>query len=189
MKLNDPFTKEELKASVYLMKQNLANVFEKIDEKIFFQVPNQGWSPAENVQHINKVTKLLTLSYSTPKFIASLIFGEGDSNSRRMQSVGDVYLDALSKGQNSGPFAPSKEKIDGNTAKRKTELLLEWNQAWDKYALALEDWNEEQLDKIRMPHPFLGKITAREMYMVGMLHPIHHCNIVSKRLNQEWSYF
>jgi hypothetical protein len=82
-----------------------------------------------------------------------------------------------------------KEREDGNTDKRKKELIIEWNKAWDKYALAIDQWNEEQLNKVLMPHPFLGKIPAREMYMIGMLHPIHHCNIVSKRLNQEWNYF
>ncbi len=189
MKLNDPYTKEELKAWVRTMKQKLAATFDSFEEKVFFQKPESGWSPAENLQHINRVTKLLPLSFSTPKFLASLVFGETSEPSRRFQEFGDVYLGALSKGQNSGPFAPKTEKVEGDIIKRKKELIDDWNKAWDKYELAIENWSEEQLDKVLMPHPFLGKITSREMYMVGMLHPIHHCQIVAKRLNQEWNYF
>ena len=162
MKLTDPYTKEELKNFVLTLKRNLETRFNSLEEKIFFQKSTTGWSPAENMQHINRVTRLLTLTFATPKFLASIVFGESATPARRFQVVGDIYLEALSKGQNSGPFAPNKEKVDGDTGKRKGEL---------------------------MPHPFLGKIPAREMYMIGMLHPIHHCNIVSKRLNQEWTYF
>ena len=189
MKLTDPYTKEELKNFVLTLKRNLETRFNSLEEKIFFQKPTTGWSPAENMQHINRVTRLLTLTFATPKFLASIVFGESTTPARRFQVVGDIYLEALSKGQNSGPFAPNKEKVDGDTGKRKGELILEWNKAWDKYALAIDQWSEEQLNKVLMPHPFLGKIPAREMYMIGMLHPIHHCNIVSKRLNQEWTYF
>jgi hypothetical protein len=189
MKLSDPYKKEELKNSVYDLKNNLRQAFDAIPEDTFFKKTAIGWSPAENVQHINRVTKLLTLSFSTPKFLASLVFGETGKPAPRIKEVADVYLDALRKGQQSGPFTPKTEKTDGDLPKRKFELLSDWDYCWDKYALALANWDEEQLDKILMPHPFLGKIPAREMYMVGMLHPIHHSEIVSRRLMQEWSYF
>ncbi|MBP9886488.1 MAG: DinB family protein [Leptospiraceae bacterium] len=189
MKFSDPYTKEELIDSVQRIKTNFETVIQNMPDTDFFKRPETGWSPAENFQHIIKVTRLLSLSFSAPKFLASLVFGEVTNSAPRIHQVADVYLDALKKGQNSGPFTPSKESIEGDSPKRKLELLSDWNKSWDKYGLAVKDWNEEQLDKILMPHPFLGKIPAREMYMIGILHPIHHLEIVAKRLGKEWNYF
>ena len=189
MKLSEPYTKEELKNAVLTMKTNLGIVIHDLPDEIFFKRPDTGWSPAENIQHIIKVTRLLGLSFSTPKFLASLMFGEIGIPAPNMNLVADVYLEALRKGQNSGPFTPSNESTEGDLTKRKKELLANWNKSWDKYSLAIQNWSEEELDKILMPHPFLGKIPAREMYMIGMLHPIHHLEIVRNRIKKEWQYF
>lgn len=189
MKFGEPYTKEELTKSVQIMKVNLETAIGDLSLDDFFRHPQIGWSVAENIQHIIKVTRLLSLSFSAPKFLASLIFGEIASPARSITQVAEIYLSELKKGQNSGPFTPSHESVTENSAKRKKELMLDWNKSWDKYSLAIENWNEQDLDKILMPHPFLGKIPAREMYMIGMLHPIHHLEIVSKRISREWNYF
>ena len=189
MKLSEPYTKEELKNAAETLKINFAKIFNDLPDEIFFQQFKSGWSPAENIQHITKVTRVLALSFSTPKFLSSLVFGEIVIPAPGMNHVANIYLEALRKGQNSGPFTPTKENPEGEVLKRKKDLLNDWNKYWDKYKLAIDSWSEEQLDKILMPHPFLGKIPAREMYMIGLLHLIHHLEILSKRLGTSWSYF
>lgn len=189
MKLSDPYTKDELKIAIDSLKNNLANSFQAIEENIFFQKPTKGWSPAENVQHLNRVTFALRLTFITPKILASLFFGETKNSSRRMEQMAVVYLEALRQGKDSGFFKAQTENPESKASKRKAELITEWNSEWDKYKLAVDSWSEDELDRVLMPHPFLGKITAREMYMVGILHPVHHANIVSSRLGVNWNYF
>ncbi|HNC01336.1 MAG TPA: hypothetical protein PLS71_24040, partial [Leptospiraceae bacterium] len=92
MTLSNPFNKSELKSAIQDLKQNLANSFQAIDEKTFFQKPEKGWSPAENIQHMNRVTKVLGLTYVTPKFIASFIFGETNHKSKTMNEMATIYL-------------------------------------------------------------------------------------------------
>jgi hypothetical protein len=47
---------------------------------------------------------------------------------------------------------------------------------------AFESWNEEDLDTIRLPHPLLGKITAREMIYFTLYHAKHHVTATKDRL-------
>ena len=188
MNLSNPFTKIELRDAVQSLKNNLYGSFEEVPESLFFQKSGNGWSLAENIQHMNRVTRALALFFLTPKVLASVIFGKA-TNVRPMSEVAIIYLDALSKGQNAGLFVPVTENLNEKIEERKKELLIEWNRRWDKYYGALEKWDEAQLDGILMPHPFLGKIPAKEMYMIGILHPVHHSEIISKRLGRSWKYF
>jgi hypothetical protein len=49
-------------------------------------------------------------------------------------------------------------------------------------ARALEHWTEMDLDRCRLPHPLLGKITVREMLFFTLYHYEHHWAIVAERL-------
>lgn len=46
---------------------------------------------------------------------------------------------------------------------------------------ALRKWNEKSLDKLRLPHPLLGKLTVREMTFFTLYHDRHHLRSVRQR--------
>ncbi|MCB1178791.1 MAG: DinB family protein, partial [Leptospiraceae bacterium] len=182
---DNPYSKEELKKAALLLKENLFNFFQSIPENELFEYPQKGWSPAENIVHMNKVTKLLGLTFYSPKFISNFFFGENkEKTSKPFSEISDIYLKALKEGKDSGPFTPGKENPLEKITKRKDEILSDWNKNLDKYSTVLENWKEEDLDSTLTLHPFLGKITVREMYMIGILHPVHHSSIVAERLEK-----
>jgi hypothetical protein len=47
---------------------------------------------------------------------------------------------------------------------------------------ALEPWREKDLETLWMPHPILGKITAREMIHFVIYHAEHHVAATKRRL-------
>jgi uncharacterized damage-inducible protein DinB len=47
---------------------------------------------------------------------------------------------------------------------------------------ALERWSDRNLDRIQLPHPILGKITAREMVFFTIYHGHHHIAAAKSRL-------
>jgi hypothetical protein len=47
---------------------------------------------------------------------------------------------------------------------------------------SLEHWSDRNLDRIRLPHPILGKITAREMVFFITYHGPHHIAAAKSRL-------
>ena len=47
---------------------------------------------------------------------------------------------------------------------------------------ALEAWDDVDLDRCRLPHPLLGKLTVREMMFFTLYHYEHHRAIIARRL-------
>jgi hypothetical protein len=47
---------------------------------------------------------------------------------------------------------------------------------------AVDSWREADLDRYRLPHPLLGKLTLREMLFFTLYHNYHHVRNVAKRL-------
>jgi hypothetical protein len=48
---------------------------------------------------------------------------------------------------------------------------------------ALDRWSEAALDSVQMPHPLLGRLTAREMIFFTLYHNQHHVEVVRRRLD------
>lgn len=44
-------------------------------------------------------------------------------------------------------------------------------------------WKEKSLDKKRMPHPLLGKITVREMLYITVFYSRHHLTNIEQKIN------
>jgi len=44
------------------------------------------------------------------------------------------------------------------------------------------DWSELQMDRIRLPHPVLGKLSVREMLFFTLYHNQHHLDAAKRRL-------
>jgi hypothetical protein len=42
--------------------------------------------------------------------------------------------------------------------------------------------SEEELDDIFLPHPLLGKVTLRELYLFNIYHILHHHNKTEENL-------
>ena len=45
-------------------------------------------------------------------------------------------------------------------------------------------WSERALDRYRLPHPLLGRLTVREMLLFTLYHSVHHFSLVSTRVEQ-----
>ena len=45
-------------------------------------------------------------------------------------------------------------------------------------------WGELALDRYRLPHPLLGRLTVREMLLFTLYHSVHHFNLVSTRVEE-----
>jgi hypothetical protein len=46
---------------------------------------------------------------------------------------------------------------------------------------AVERWPERALDRYRLPHPLMGKLTVREMLLFTLVHNIHHVRVAERR--------
>ena len=135
-----------------------------------------AWTPAEHLDHINKAVSAVARGIGTSRLLLLLRFGWGRRPSRTFDEVRDDYLSRLAAGGVArGGFVPTIRDLDAAEAsERQKELLARWQRVNGRLCTALQKWSARDLDRIRLPHPLLGKITTREMVYFTIYHNHHH---------------
>lgn len=91
------------------------------------------------------------------------------------------YREKLARGGNAGRFAPRAVPAPDDASARQREIISEFRAAVRDLANAAERWSERDLDRYRLPHPLLGKLTLREMLFFTLYHYGHHRDNVIRR--------
>lgn len=177
----DPYTKEEIASAAVHLEASVRGFFEELAADVFFSRPSVGWSAAENLKHLIKAAAAVNLGLATPRPLLG-VFGLSREKSRRLSAVREAYLARLAAGARAGIYAPFGEPPPADGEARRAGLLGKWNRTQARFVKALNGWSEEELDRYRLPHPIIGRISVREMCMFGLLHVEHHIGIVRARL-------
>lgn len=186
MEIGDPFTKDELIAAFSKANKDISRYFSSIALAQFFTAPANKWSPAANLDHLIKSITPVTIALRLPTFLLAILFGKATVSSKRVGEIKQIYLRKLAEGAKaSRAFIPKNNKNLSDPAKGKELLITEWNKATEKLMLSFSQWNEDELEKIRLPHPILGKLTVREMMLFTLYHYSHHLNNVEKLLKEK----
>src|SRR6185369_6710340 len=101
--------------------------------------------------------------------------------SRDYGGLRDVYRGILAGGGKAGRFAPALEALPADPAAWRRALMGRRELAAEALERAIEPWSETALDRYRMPHPLLGKLTVREMLFFTLYHNLHHIQNVARR--------
>ncbi len=130
------------------------------------------WSPAQQAEHLVKSVHPVTLAFSLPKFVLPLIFGRANRQSRTYDDLIAKYKAKLAAGGTaSKPFVPG---IPENPA----AVYAELEKTVASLCNRMENFSEEQLDTLILPHPLLGKLTLREMLYFTAYHARHHQQLI-----------
>ncbi len=179
--IRDPQSRKELLAALQSIHRQAAELFDAVPEGEFFRRPAEDvWSPGESVIHLVKSVKAVADGMKLPRLLLRVLFGAGGS-SRTYGDVRESYLEALAGGAvATGRFVPSAPPQGGSGAQSRSRALAGWRRAGDSLEKAVRKWSEADLDKYRLPHPVLGKITVREMLFFTHYHDRHHLQIVRR---------
>jgi hypothetical protein len=142
----------------------------------------EAWSPADNVRHLIKSTVPVTKALGMPGLALRGLFGLADEPSRSYTEVRAAYHEVLAAGGDAGKFAPSEAPAPEDPGAWQRELVDTLRTSVADLASAAEAWNEDDLDRYRLPHPLLGKLTLREMLFFTLYHYAHHRENVVRRL-------
>ncbi|MFY0650943.1 MAG: DinB family protein [Cyclobacteriaceae bacterium] len=146
-----------------------------VDTELYEKQVNSKWTIKENLEHIYLSTNPVAKGLTLPKL--TFLGFRSKNGSRSMERLTADYLALLEKGAKStDKYVPAKNpsKLD------KRELLKKWNKLPGYFESGLAKWSEDQLDKYRVPHPLLGKLTFREMLYFTIHHIRHHLNSMKK---------
>lgn len=183
----DPQSREQLIAALEEVHLEITEYFGSLSRDDFFRRPAEDvWSPAENLIHLVRSVKAVASGLAMPKLALRLMFGTSKDGSRTFEGVRQVYRDRLSRGARAtGPYVPPALDVADEAAADATRsrILSGWDRAGGSLVEKLRGWNEKSLDKLRLPHPLLGKLTVREMTFFTLYHDRHHLKSVRDRVN------
>lgn len=152
-----------------------------IPDDLFFKMPGEQWSVAQNVAHLIISLKTTVAAYALPKFLVRLIGGRPNRPSRSYDELVEKYLAKLAAGgKASGRFVPKKI----HSSYSRDQVLNKWLKVTEDYLEAIRrNWTTEQFDQYIVKHPLLGRITLRELCYFTIFHTRHHLEIIQSRIN------
>lgn len=164
-------SKSEIIESLKISFDNVTACVQSTSDDIFYEKRNGKWSIAENLGHLIQSTKPVASVLKKNKLML-LAFGFSLSRSEKFETLRSNYLLKLNQGlapRNGGGFV--MKNIDSIS---KQEFLENWNLIGSKFPSRVDMWSEGSLDRFKLPHPLLGKLTVREMLFFTIFHNEHH---------------
>jgi hypothetical protein len=177
------YSQSELIEQFTIAKNEILDFYTDIPENIFFSKPEIGWSPLENIKHLNSATSVVALFIRKELNFLLLLFGRGDSK-KSIPEIIKNYNDKLNSGSGAGVFSPLFVTNNIDIEKKKSEIKSLIDSIQDLINV-LPSWTEEELDGTNIVHPILGILTVREMLYFSLYHLYHHSSKLQMRLNKQ----
>ncbi len=178
----EPRTRDEILAELAKLHHASAGYWSSFSTPEFLAPIGSGWSPADTVRHLTKSIRPVAQGLRAPRFVHALLFGPARRPSRSYAEVRDAYRARLEQGVDAGRFAPRPLPPPADGEELRSEVMARHEQAATALRAQVARWPEKALDRCRMPHPVLGKITVREMLFFTLYHNLHHVLVVERRL-------
>lgn len=176
-------TKAEIVQTLKRLQRDAPAFWAQVDSDRFAAPIGNGWSAAENVRHLIQSIAPVTLALRLPTWLPRLLFGVAKAPSDDLASIENRYAAALRAGGGAGRFTPKRPTVPADAVGWKGKLLAELAQSIERLRAAVDRWTEGDLERIRLPHPLLGKLTVREMLLFTIVHLAHHERKVAARLD------
>lgn len=178
----EPQTWQEITESLEDTAGEIEGYFSAIAPQPFFAGTPEDWSPAHHLQHLVQSINPLVMALVAPKLLIRVV-GGSPRQQRSYAQVRSQYQAALAKGAKaSGAYVPRLGEASGEEGKAK--VLQAFNHANHRLVAVLDRWDEGSLDEYALPHPVLGKLSAREMMFFTLYHNRHHLEGVRSRLGE-----
>lgn len=139
------------------------------------------WAPVDQVRHLTKSIRAVNRGLALPRPVLALFFGLARGGPRSFSALRERYREVLAKGGGAGGYAPRRLSEADATETRRVEIMAEHAAVVDRFSSAIAAWPERSLDRYRLPHPLLGKLTVREMALFTLLHNVHHVAVAERR--------
>jgi DinB superfamily len=177
-----PHSKSEIRDSLRALRTEGLTFWYDIAPEQFASAIGSAWSPADNVRHLAKATAPVALALRLPRIALRAMFGVATVASRTFDELRQTYLGVLSKGATAGRFAPSPTRPPADLGAWQQHLVGRCAASIDRVERGLGPWSEADLDRYRLPHPLLGRLTVREMALFTLYHYEHHKANVVRRM-------
>lgn len=181
MSAGSPRASEGICAALVALHDESAQYWNSIGTAQFLSPINGAWSPADNVRHLTKSMRAVAVGLRVHWLVLRLRYGTAEGHSRSYEQIRIAYRRALLTGQGAGAFTPEPLAPTDDPEAARARIMGFHRTAVDELCAATMRWDNESLDKLRLPHPLLGKLTLREMLLFTLYHNAHHVENVKNR--------
>ncbi len=178
----NPQSKDDILRAFSSLQVTGLDFWSDLETNRFVTPFGEAWSPSDNVRHLIKSTLPVTKALNLPKVLLQTLFGTAKEPSMSYLDLVSKYKALLAAGGTAGKFAPKPVAVAGDRPEWKSKLIERCRQAVVDLERTAARWSENDLDKYRLPHPLLGKLTVREMLLFTIYHFEHHKQNVVRRM-------
>ncbi len=158
--------------------QSFVDYMLNLSDNEFLHHPPGKWSSGQQLDHIYRSVKPVTMAFGLPDFFLRLAFGKPNRPGRTYDELVKKYHTKLQAGgAASGRFIPKPVSVSDRLTLAKSLILNV-----GKLCFLVDKCKEEELDRLLLPHPLLGKLTLREMLYFTIYHVEHHLAITKRNL-------
>jgi hypothetical protein len=182
--VTDPRTAPEIVQALRTLHAESVSYWTGFDTPTFLGPMGSAWSPADNVRHLTKSMRAVSVGLRVPRLVLWFRGRNASGVSRGYTEMRDTYLAHLAKGVTAGKFAPSPRPVPADPEAERATIMRYHATAVDELTRLAGKWPERSLDRLTFPHPLMGPISVREMLHFTLYHNRHHVNVVRRRLNQ-----
>jgi uncharacterized damage-inducible protein DinB len=169
-------TKQELIKNFYNNHKEIIDFVDTLTDEHFTYSYDGKWTAGQQISHVN-LTLLPFLKVLPSKEFILQKFGiikrpVWDVN----RVIENYYKTSLQAPQQFIPQQVSPEQ--------KATILLDIQKNILTIQQLLDQYTEEELNTLVLPHPLLGNLTLREMFYLMTYHPTHHLKQIINNLSQ-----
>jgi hypothetical protein len=149
-----------------------------LDQAAFETNYHNKWSAGQDLVHLIKVLKIVNIGFTLPKPMLHLMYGVNKNEARSFQLLQTLYKNALEGGAKSPSIYIPKPVL----FESKNHLIQKHRRLNETFIDKLNRHSDKALDRYRLPHPILGKVTLGELACFTSFHTIHHLELLKSKL-------
>ncbi len=164
------------------LKENYSNFVSYIatlSPKNYDLAINGKWSAGEHLAHLVLSVEPLVQVFRMEKDMMIAKFGHSEGHKRSYEDMQAFYFEKLAM----GGIAPKRFDPRFQSPERRAFLGEKLVGLIEELCSLIDNFAEEDLDHLALPHPMLGTLSLREMLYNAIYHAVHHQNLASKALD------
>ena len=164
-------TRSDIKAELERHHRHFLERLREIpDSEFTVEIAEDKWTPAQQLDHIRRSAGGFNVGLMMPKTLMRFFFGTADGSSRSYDQLVSDYQKVLDEGGTAtAKYLPASVNLN-----QRQQLCTELEKITDNLTTRLMKLRDEDMDRYRLPHPLLGKISLREMFYFTIYHVQHH---------------
>jgi hypothetical protein len=171
--------KPDLTAAFVQLHTDLADTIATMPRDQFDAPGRDGrWSPNAYLRHILLSFKPIVKALEMTPDKVRKAFPVAESSQRSYDDIVSLYKAGLARGvraESQPSVLPESYRLPDDMTDERAYLLDQWHNACQRFAAALELWDESDLESAQLPHPVIGLIPMREMLYFTHFHTaLHH---------------